>query len=244
LCLTTVHVPALAPTLQALVSREVRDTSRAAMHGEPQANEEALEEETFEGLHQPEEGELPDLDPAKALVAAHVKKRKLYRQLTGEEVPWFPHDNAPEFLKELCRVAGKPRWVLHGTPAGGAGLQGCLESGLRVVALCWDPHHREHLRRNVLERAVESMVDGTSNVFKDAALRERALELKLSPQSYDESEDDTEGWNATSSMSSTSPSSLSSSQSEASGEAEPSRKKRKKKSAASAARRSPAAAAL
>ena len=96
LFLTTVrNVPVLAPTLQALVSREVRDTSLAAMHGEPQANEGAPAEETLDGLHQPEEEELPEPDPAKALVAAHVKKRKLYRQLTGDEVPWFPHDNAP-----------------------------------------------------------------------------------------------------------------------------------------------------
>ena len=171
------NVPVLAPTMQALVSREVRETSLASMLGEPHKDEE-------EGLHQPEpEEEIPEAeqDRAKALVAAHVKKRKLYRQLTGQEVPWFPHDNAPELLKELCWEAGKPRWVLHGTPAAGAGLLGCLELGCSVVGLCWDEHHREHMSRNLLERAVESMVAGTTNVFKDEALQARSLELKLAP---------------------------------------------------------------
>ena len=172
------NVPVLAPTMHALVSREVRETSLASMLGEPHINE---EEETLHGLLQPEEEELPEAepDPAKALVAAHVKKRKFYRQLTGDEVPWFPHDNAPELLKELCWEAGKPRWVLHGTPAAGAGLLGCLEIGCSVVALCWDEHRRDEMQRNVLERAVESMVAGTTHVFKDEALQARSLELKL-----------------------------------------------------------------
>ena len=76
----------------------------------------------------------------KELVSAVLKKRKLYKQLTGDEAPWFPHDNAMELLKELCWESGHPRWVLHGTPAGGAGLQCCLEAGCSVVLLCYDEH--------------------------------------------------------------------------------------------------------
>ena len=60
-------------------------------------------------------------DASKALVSAAVKKRKLYRQTTGTEVPWFPRDNDIELLKELCHEAGKPRWVCIGTPAEGCG---------------------------------------------------------------------------------------------------------------------------
>ena len=36
----------------------------------------------------------------------HVKKRRLYRQATGEEMPWLPHDNDPELLKELFLGGG------------------------------------------------------------------------------------------------------------------------------------------
>ena len=60
----------------------------------------------------------------KALVTAAVKKRKLHRQVTGTDVPWFPHDNDIELLKELCREAGRPRWVYFGAPAGVAGIHG------------------------------------------------------------------------------------------------------------------------
>ena len=81
----------------------------------------------------------------KALVSAAIKKRKLYRQLTGTEVPWFPHDNDIELLKELCWEAGRPRWVYYGTPAGGAGIHGCIEMGCSVLALCYDEHHRKNL---------------------------------------------------------------------------------------------------
>ena len=50
-----------------------------------------------EGLHQPEDADEQD----KARIVAMVKKRKLYRQLIGPEVPWFPHDNAwwPESMR-------------------------------------------------------------------------------------------------------------------------------------------------
>ena len=69
-----------------------------------------------------------------------------------------------------------PRWVLHGTPASGAGIMGCLEAGVSVIALCEDTHHETHLGKTVRERAVEAMLAG-SNVFKDDDLQARALEL-------------------------------------------------------------------
>ena len=74
---------------------------------------------------------------------------------------------------------GRPRWIFHGTPAGGAGVHGCLEAGSSVAALCYDEHHRTHLKQFLSERAVEAMVSGTSLVFKDAALLARSVELNL-----------------------------------------------------------------
>ena len=109
-----------------------------------------------------------------------IKKRALYGQHSGTDVPWFPHDNAIELLKELCWEAGRPRWVFHGTPAGGAGVHGCLEMGSSVVALCYDEHHRLHLQQFLSERAADAMVSGTTQVFKDETLQARSVELKLS----------------------------------------------------------------
>ena len=57
---------------------------------------------------------------------------------------WFPHDNHPDLLKELAWESGNPRWVLHGTPASGAGVMGLMEMGTSVVACCEDPHHEKN----------------------------------------------------------------------------------------------------
>ena len=125
-----------------------------------------------------------------------MKKRRLYKQLSGTDAPWLPHDNAIELLKELCWEAGRPRWIFHGTPAGGAGVHGCLEAGCSVVALCFDEHHRFHLQQFLSERAVEAMVSGTTQVFKDETLQARSIELKLTtptktrkPDEMDSSDD-------------------------------------------------------
>ena len=56
---------------------------------------------------------------------------------------WFPHDNHPDLLKELAWESGNPRWVLHGTPASGAGVMGLMEMGASVVACCEDAHHEK-----------------------------------------------------------------------------------------------------
>ena len=66
-----------------------------------------------------------------------------------------------------------------GTPAGGAGLHGCLEMGASVVALCSDDHHKKNLNLCMLQRAVESMVSATSVVFKEESLRLRSIQLNL-----------------------------------------------------------------
>ena len=111
-----------------------------------------------------------------APIQENVKKRRLYRSATEESVVWFPHDNHPDLLKKLVWESGNPRWVLHGTPASGAGVVGCLETGVSVIALCQDAHHEKHLNIAVKERAVEAMLAG-SPVFKDEDLQARALGL-------------------------------------------------------------------
>ena len=100
----------------------------------------------------------------------NVKKRRLYRKASDESVVWIPHDNHPDLLKELVWESSSPRWVLHGTPASGAGIMGCLEAGVSVIALCEDTHHETHLSKTVRGRAVEAMLAG-SNVFKDDDLQ-------------------------------------------------------------------------
>ena len=184
-------VPVLHPKFAAFVSREVREASLASMAGIPECDDE--EEKKKKQQKDEEEAEEQQelnqpLSPAASARAeaqvieqtvSGVKKRKLYRQVSGTEVPWFPHDNAPELLKELCHEAGRPRWVFFGTPAGGAGMHGILEMGCSVVALCYDEHHRTHLQRFLVERAVEAMVQGTSLVFKEDSLQARAVDLKL-----------------------------------------------------------------
>ncbi len=110
------------------------------------------------------------------------KKRKLYRQLTGSEVPWFPHDNDIELLKELVHEAGSPRWVYFGTPAGGAGIHGCIEMGCSVLALCYNAHHREHLGPFLVQRAVEAMLGRNTMVSNNEFLLARAKQLNLAKE--------------------------------------------------------------
>ena len=177
------NTPVLAPKHQALVSRQVRQVSLDSMigvpntedDGEAEKQKQVEENDDNEQLHQPDGPDKED----KAIVAGQVKKRKLYRQHTGTDVPWFPHDNDMELLKEFCWEGGKPRWVFFGTPAGGAGIHGCLEAGCSVVALCYNDHHRTHLQKFLMQRAVEALVSGTTSVFTDQALQARSSQLKL-----------------------------------------------------------------
>ena len=185
------HVPVLHPKNQSFVDRAVRDTSLASMVGVPHdedPDEKELEQEAQAAAA--EEDQLAETAQAesadaqtKKFAQQHYKKRKLYRQPSNVTVPWFPHDNDPDLLKELCWEANRPRWVFYGTPAGGAGVFGCLEMGCSVVALCYDDHHRDHFGNFVLERCVEAMAYSSSSVFKDPDLQARSVELHLSASS-------------------------------------------------------------
>ena len=171
------NVPVLNPKHYAYVSREVREKSLLSMVGVPHTEDvEELAKQTRDdeddtlAVSATAASEGPD-ERQKTLQAISGKKRKLYRQISGTQVPWFPHDNDIDLLKELCWEAARPRWVLHGTPAGGAGIHGCFEMGCSVVALCYDDHHRIHLQNFWVQRAVEAMASGTTLVFKEEALQ-------------------------------------------------------------------------
>ena len=141
---------------------------------------------TMCGLSEEVPPEEPEAQPVAESAASvrplqeHVKKRRLYRTASDSVVPWFPHDNHPDLLKELVWESGSPRWVLHGTPASGAGIIGCLDTGVSVIALCENVHHHKHLDIALRERAVEMMLAG-SRIFKDEALQARALEFCPGP---------------------------------------------------------------
>ena len=178
------NVPVLAPKCHAMVSRDIRETTLFSMIGVDVAAEERKDPDFVAPAMTEEEAatagtKTATADASKALVTQVKKKRKLYRQLTGTEVPWFPHDNAVELLKELCHEAGQPRWVYFGTPAGGAGIHGCIESGCSVMALCFDEHHKTNLAPFLVQRAVEAMLGRNTLVFNNDKLFARAKELKL-----------------------------------------------------------------
>ena len=134
-------------------------TKRADEEAAAEAGAEATAEA---GLHQPVTqlalvavpGETPVDEEAQVRVGSVIKKRKLYMQTIGTMLPWFPHDNDPELLRELLHEAGNPRWMFHGTPAGAAGIHGILEAGASVVMLCFDEHHRTHVRQCILKLSV------------------------------------------------------------------------------------------
>ena len=203
-CEVVKNVPVLHQKNHALVSKQIREQSLQSMIGTCITEMEAKERQA-DGQPAPEN---PDEDdaadtaagdaatagpPEKKLVDAALRKRKLFRQLTGTEVPWYPHDNDIELLKELCHEAGGPRWVYFGTPAGGAGMHGCIEKGCSVLALCYDAHHRDHLAPFLVERAVEAMLSSTTKVFHNDDLLKRSVQLRLTRNADDKKDEEKDG---------------------------------------------------
>ena len=178
---TMVKVPVLHPKDLTYVDASVLAESLKTMCGLSEPDE-VLPEEPEEALPKVE----PVADSAASMrLQEHVKKRRLYRTATDESVVWFPHDNHPDLLKELVWESGSPRWVLHGTPASGAGIIGCFDTGVSVIALCENAHHHKHLDNALRERAVEAMLAG-SRIFKDEALQARMLEFCPKKEKKDE----------------------------------------------------------
>ena len=167
---TMLKVPVLHPKDLTYVDPSVFSESLKAMCGSSEVDEEEPEGTPVDGT--PVAASAAEVRP----LSEHVKKRRLYRTATDESVVWFPHDNHPDLLKELVWESGSPRWLLHGTPASGSGVIGCLETGSSVIALCENAHHQKHLTIALRERAVEAMLAG-SRIFQDESLQARALEL-------------------------------------------------------------------
>ena len=168
---TLLKVPVPHPKELTYVSKTLRDTSLTTMPAGPPPGT-AAAADASDLLHGPSRDELK----------GSVKKRKLYRQYTGEDIVWFPWDNSPELLKELVWEAGGPervKWILHGTPAGGTGLIGPIVSGRNVIALCHDAHHKQHLRTALVQKVVETTLDGKTTIFGNAGMLERARKLHL-----------------------------------------------------------------
>jgi len=196
-------VPVLPQKSHALVDRQIRETSLESMisvdvcemeakdphHQAPLPMDDDDEDAATAGADA-ETADAAAAHASKALLSATVKKRKLYRQLTGSEVPWFPHDNDIELLKELVHEAGRPLWVYFGTPAGGAGIHGCIEMGCSVLALCYNAHHREHLGPFLVQRAAEAMLGRNTMVFTNEGLVARAKQLSLTKEDAKEDKKD------------------------------------------------------
>ena len=117
-------------------------------------------------------------------VRTNFKKRKLYRQASGNEELWFPHDNHPDFIKELIWESGGPlvKWFFHGTPAAGSGAVGVLAAGTRLIALCTDQHHRTHYHARLQAKNGESMLEGRPALQRMSAIIMGWLAVLLSSE--------------------------------------------------------------
>ncbi len=171
-------VPVVSPKDLAFVAKSVRETSLKRMIAAPVE------------VEQPATSEQPAGQPDDALAGPsgqellqQVKRRRLYRQTTGTEVAWFPHDNPVQLVKELVWEAGGNlvKWVFYGTPAAGNGVLGALEMGCSAICLCEDAHHQEHFLKALTQKAVGNFLTGASKVFGDADLRARAAKCIAVP---------------------------------------------------------------
>ena len=90
--------------------------------------------------------------------------RSLYRVPSTDMAPWFPHGNSPCLVRECVWESGQNlvRWVFHGSPAGGAGLQLLWTTHVGVVCHLEDEFHEEHFRAAVIQTAVEDLMSGGS----------------------------------------------------------------------------------
>ncbi len=115
-------VPVVPPKELTFVSKTVREASLKRMAAPPAPGGAA----DAEDLAEDGEG-----GPTRQELLQHVKRRRLYRQSTGTDEVWFPHDNPIPLMKELVWEAGGDhvKWVLCGTPAAGNGVAGVLHMG-------------------------------------------------------------------------------------------------------------------
>jgi len=63
----------------------------------------------------------------------------------------------PPSAQELAHES-KPRWIIHGTPASGAGIMGLLHEHCTVVAHCKNEAHAKELKQQIIYRVAEEYV--------------------------------------------------------------------------------------
>ena len=170
-------MPVVAPKDLAFVDKTVREASLRRMVAAPAVSAAPADDEAESAAASADPAALGDqTGPTPHELLQSVKRRRLYRRATGEEVVWFPHDNHTALLKELVWEAGgnHVKWVFYGTPAAGNGVLGVLEMGCSAICLCEDAHHKEHFLKALEQKAVEQFLLGSSNVFGDADLLAKA----------------------------------------------------------------------
>ena len=138
----------------------------------PEAADTAAEPDPGSG---PDEG--ADTAAAKRKYAKRHSGRALVRTPSSDQVPLFPLDNSPRLTKEIVHESGsEPRVILHGTPAGGAGVYGLLSMRAYVVALVQDDAHGAKMRASLLDRIADSAMT-PGGVFRTPALARQVQEL-------------------------------------------------------------------
>ena len=188
-------VPVVVPKDLAFVDKSVRETSLRRMVAAPAVSPAPADDEAESAAASADPAALGDqTGPTPHELLQSVKRRRLYRRATGEEVVWFPHDNHTALLKELVWEAGgnHVKWVFYGTPAAGNGVLGVLEMGCSAICLCEDAHHKEHFLKALEQKAVEHFLLGSSNVFGDADLLAKAQKYVPRPEPKKKAKDDKE----------------------------------------------------
>ena len=188
-------VPVVVPKDLAFVDKTVRETSLRRMVAEPAVSPAPADDEADSAAASAEPASPGDqTGPTPQELLQSVKRRRLYRRATGEEVVWFPHDNHTALMKELVWEAGgnHVKWVFYGTPAAGNGVLGVLEMGCSVICFCEDSHHKEHFLKTLEQKAVENFLLGSSNVFGDADLLAKAQKYVPRPEPKKKAKDDKE----------------------------------------------------
>ena len=188
-------VPVVVPKDLAFVDKTVREASLRRMVAAPAVSAAPADDEAESAAASADPAALGDqTGPTPHELLQSVKRRRLYRRATGEEVVWFPHDNHTALLKELVWEAGgnHVKWVFYGTPAAGNGVLGVLEMGCSAICLCEDAHHKEHFLKALEQKAVEHFLLGSSNVFGDADLLAKAQKYVPRPEPKKKAKDDKE----------------------------------------------------
>ena len=188
-------VPVVAPKDLAFVDKTVREISLRRMVAAPAVSAAPADDEAESAAASADPAALGDqTGPTPHELLQSVKRRRLYRRATGEEVVWFPHDNHTALLKELVWEAGgnHVKWVFYGTPAAGNGVLGVLEMGCSAICLCEDAHHNEHFLKALEQKAVDMFLLGSSNVFGDADLLAKAQKYVPRAEPKKKAKDDKE----------------------------------------------------